>query len=306
MTAPRAILIAGPTASGKSALAMRLATDLNGVIINADSMQVYRELSILTARPTREDEQQVPHALYGFVSAADAYSAGRYAMDAAQAIAEAHDRRQMPIIVGGTGLYFKVLLEGLSPVPAIDPAVRARWRQQGAARPAAELHALLQSRDPVMAARLMPGDRQRIVRALEVLESTGQSLARWQATAGSPILREEGTVRLLVLPDRATHADTISVRFEAMLAAGALAEVRALMALGIPADRPIMGALGVAELAAHLAGSAPLERASAAAIAATRQYAKRQLTWYRRNMIAWKIIKKNEMDQSSRDSLLFM
>ena len=306
MTAPRTILIAGPTASGKSALALRLAGELNGIVINADSMQVYRELSILTARPTPEEEQRVPHALYGFVSAADPYSAGRYAADAARAIAEAHERRQAPIIVGGTGLYFKALLEGLSPVPPIDPAVRARWRQQAAVRPAVELHALLQSRDPAMAARLMPTDRQRVVRALEVLESTGQSLACWQATAGSPVLKEEETVRLLVLPDRATHPDAIKARFEAMLAAGALAEVRALISLGLPADLPIMGALGVAELAAHLRGSAPLEEASTAAIAATRQYAKRQLTWYRRNMITWKIVHTKEIERISLPGLLFM
>ncbi len=215
MTPPlkgRAILIAGPTASGKSGLALRLAEELGGVVINADSMQVYRELRILTARPTPEDEARVPHALYGFVSGAEAYSAGRYAVDAARAIEEARCSGRVPIVVGGTGLYFKVLLEGLSPVPAIDPDVRAYWRAQAAARPAPELHAILSARDAAMAARLMPTDPQRIVRALEVLESTGRSLADWQRQPGKPVLAEHETVRLLMVPDRATQATVIDAR----------------------------------------------------------------------------------------------
>src|SRR5215813_12703251 len=159
-----AIVIAGPTASGKSQVAMALAERLDGVIINADSMQVYRELAILTARPSPTEAARLPHALYGFVSGAEAYSAGRYAADAARAIAEAREAGRVPIVVGGTGLYFKALLEGLSPVPPIDPAVRARWRAEAAARPAPELHAILTARDPEMAARLMTTDPQRIVR----------------------------------------------------------------------------------------------------------------------------------------------
>src|SRR6185437_7144659 len=165
--ATKTILIAGPTASGKSALALAVAERVGGVIINADSMQVYRELRILTARPTPEDEAQVPHALYGFVSGAAAYSAGRYAADAANAIVAARAAGQVPIIVGGTGLYFKALLEGLSPVPAADPGVRARWRSEASRQSPQELHDILQRRDPEMAARLKPTDPQRIVRALE-------------------------------------------------------------------------------------------------------------------------------------------
>jgi tRNA dimethylallyltransferase len=282
----RAILIAGATASGKSRLALALAERLGGVVINADSMQVYRELSILTARPTAEDEARAPHALYGFVSGREAYSAGRYAADAARAIEAAHAAGRVPVVVGGTGLYFKALLEGLSPVPPIPPEVRAYWRAQAAARPAPDLHALLAQRDPEMAARLMPTDPQRIVRALEVLECTGRSLAHWQRTPGTPVLGKEETTRLLVLPDRAAQGAAIDARLDAMMAAGALDEVRGLLALQLSDDLPVMRALGVAPLTAHLAGAMPREAAVAAAKTETRQYAKRQLTWLRRNMIA--------------------
>ena len=297
MTGSNPILIAGPTASGKSGFALRLAEQLGGVVINADSMQVYRELRILTARPTADDEARTPHALYGFVSGAEAYSAGRYAVDAARAIDEARRSGRVPIVVGGTGLYFKVLLEGLSPVPAIDPDVRAYWREQAARRPASELHGVLAARDPQTAARLMPTDPQRIVRALEVFESTGRSLSQWQRQPGSPVLAEADTVRLLVLPERQAQAAAIDARFEAMLAAGALDEVRALLALGLSQELPVMRALGVGALAAHLAGDTPLEAAVASAQAQSRQYAKRQRTWLRRNMIAWKAISTQQMQR---------
>jgi tRNA dimethylallyltransferase len=296
MDASRPILIAGPTASGKSGLALALAERLGGTVVNADSMQVYRELSILTARPTVEDEARVPHALYGFASGAEAYSAGRYAADAARAVAEARAAGRVPIVVGGTGLYFKALLEGLSPIPAPRSEVRAFWRAEGARRPAVELHALLARRDPEMAARLMPTDTQRIVRALEVLESTGRSLADWQREPGRPVLAEADTVRLLLLPDRAGHGALIDARFDAMLAAGALDEVRELLALGLSTELPIMRALGVAPLAAHLAGALSLEAAAAAAKTETRQYAKRQLAWLRRNMIAWIVLDTQYME----------
>jgi tRNA dimethylallyltransferase len=294
---PRPILIAGPTASGKSELALALAGRLGGTVINADSMQVYRELRILTARPTPEDEARAPHALYGFVSGAEAYSAGRYAADAAAAIAEAQDAGRVPIVVGGTGLYFKALLEGLSPIPAADPEVRAFWRAEAARRPARELHALLTARDPEMAARLMPTDTQRIVRALEVLESTGRSLAAWQREPGRPVLVEAETVRLLLLPDRAGHGALIDARFDAMLAAGALEEARALLAAGLSSALPIMRAHGVPALARHLQGAVSLEEAVAAAKSDTRQYAKRQLTWLRRNMITWMRVDAQEMER---------
>jgi tRNA dimethylallyltransferase len=296
MDAPRPILIAGPTASGKSGLALDLAERLGGTVINADSMQVYRELSILTARPTAEDEARAPHALYGFVSGGEAYSAGRYAADAARAIAEARAAGRVPIIVGGTGLYFKTLLEGLSPIPAAEPQVRAFWRAEAARRHAPDLHALLAKRDPEMAARLMPTDTQRIVRALEVLDSTGRSLADWQREPGRPVLAEVDAVRLVLRPDRAGHGALIDARFDAMLASGALDEVRGLLALGLSTELPVMRALGVAPLAAHLAGALSLEKAVSAAKTETRQYAKRQLTWLKSNMIAWKPITTQDME----------
>jgi tRNA dimethylallyltransferase len=302
----RAILIAGPTASGKSRLALRLAEQLGGIVINADSMQVYRELRVLTARPTPAEEARCPHALYGFVAGAEAYSAGRYAGDAARALAEAREAGRVPIVVGGTGLYFKVLLEGLSPVPPVDPGVRAYWREQAARRPASELHAMLAAKDPQTAARVMPTDPQRIVRALEVFESTGRSLSQWQQQPGSPVLAEADTVRLLVLPERQAQAAAIDARFEAMLVDGALEEVRALVALGLSRELPVMRALGVGALAAHLAGDMPLEAAVASAQAESRQYAKRQRTWLRRNMIAWKAIDTQQMQRIIAGDLSFI
>ena len=299
MTQLRPILIAGPTASGKSGLALAVAERVGGTVINADSMQVYRELRVLTARPTAEDEARAPHLLYGFTSGAEAYSAGRYAVDAARAIAEALAAGRVPIVVGGTGLYFKALLEGLSPIPAANPEVRAFWRAEAARRPSIELHALLAGRDPEMAGRLMPTDTQRIVRALEVLESTGRSLAEWQRQPGRPVLEGSGAVRLLLLPGPqgapGSHAAAIDARFDAMLAAGALEEVRTLLAAGLSPELPIMRAHGVPRLAAHLKGAMSLEEAVAGAKADTRQYAKRQLTWLQRNMIAWYAVSTQEM-----------
>jgi tRNA dimethylallyltransferase len=269
-------------------------------------MQVYRELRILTARPGPEHEERAPHALYGFVSGAEAYSAGWYAADAAQAIAAARAERRVPIVVGGTGLYFKVLLEGLSPVPAPDPQVRTFWRAEAARRPAPELHALLASRDAETAARLMPTDPQRIVRALEVLESTGKSLAHWQRRPGQPVLAQNDAVRLLVMPDRADLAARIDARFDAMMAAGALEEVRALLALDYSRELPIMRALGVAPLAAHVGGGLPIDDAVATAKGETRKYAKRQLTWLRRNMIAWSRIQTQQTERMLAISLSFI
>jgi tRNA dimethylallyltransferase len=297
MTAPRPILIAGPTASGKSGLALALAERRGGTVINADSMQVYHDLRVLTARPGAEDEARAPHALYGFVGGAEAYSAGRYAIDAAAAIAAARIAGRVPIIVGGTGLYFKALLEGLSPIPAANPQVRAFWRAEAERRPAPELHALLGQRDPEMAARLMPTDPQRIVRALEVFDSTGRSLADWQRQPGRPVLAEAEAERLVLLPPREGHGAEIDARFDAMLAAGALDEVRGLMAQGLSAELPVMRALGVAPLAAHLAGTLALDVAVATAKADTRKYAKRQVTWLRRNMIAWRMIDTQYMER---------
>ena len=286
----RAILIAGPTASGKSALAISLAERHGGVVINADSMQVYRELRILTARPTPQDEARVPHKLFGFVPASDAYSVGRYVVDVAAAIAEAERGGLLPILVGGTGLYFKAVLEGLSPIPSIPADVRARWREHAEASGAEALHRVLAERAPEMANRLKSGDTQRVVRALEVLEATGRSLAEWQRLPGQGVLSEDETERLVILPDRAELYRRIDARFDAMMQAGVMDEVAALRTLDLAPDLPVMTAHGVPALTAALAGKMDLGEAIAAAKADTRHYAKRQFTWLRRNMIAWKSI----------------
>lgn len=198
MEKPACILIAGPTASGKSALALALAERLGGTVINADAMQVYRELRILTARPSASDERRAPHRLYGHVPGEEAYSAARFAAEARSAIAGARASGRIPIVVGGTGLYFKALIEGLSPVPTVSAEIRARWRKAATDEGATVLHGILTSRDPEMAARLKPTDPQRIVRALEVLEATGVSLARWQETPGEPVVRAEDVLGVVV------------------------------------------------------------------------------------------------------------
>lgn len=302
----RPILIAGPTASGKSALAMAIAERVGGTIINADSMQVYRELRILTARPSPADEARVPHALYGFVPAGEAYSAGRFVRDAATAIASAEAEGRRPVIVGGTGLYFKALLEGLSPVPEISDEVRAHWRGEAARRGAEAMHSELSARDPVMAARLQPSDTQRIVRALEVMDSTGQSLAEWQALKGAPVLNESETVRLVVRVDRAELHARADTRFAGMMEEGASAEAQALRDLQLEPGLPAMRAIGVRPLIAVLAGELTVKEAVAASQAETRQYIKRQETWLKSHMISWKPIETKYMESFMRDIFAFI
>jgi tRNA dimethylallyltransferase len=286
---PRPILIAGPTASGKSALAMQLARERGGLIVNADSMQVYRELRILTARPSPEDEAALPHRLYGHVSALEAYSVARWLEDVAGVLAEARASGATAIVVGGTGLYFKALLEGLSPIPEVPAEVRAHWRQTAIAAAPGELHAALRQRDPVMAARLAPGDTQRITRALEVIEATGRSLAAWQELPGAPLLHAEEAERIVVAPPRDALVQRADRRFDQMIAMGAVEEVARLDTLPLRADATALRALGVPHLRAHLAGTMALEVAIAAAKLATRHYIKRQETWLRRNMSAWNV-----------------
>ena len=283
-------LIAGPTASGKSALGAHLAAERGGIVVNADSMQVYRELRILTARPTEAEEAAVPHRLYGFQPAAEAYSVAEWLKDVAPLIGAAREGGPPLVIVGGTGLYFKALLEGLSPVPDIPEDIRGRWRAEAAARDSTELHAILRGRDPAMAARLMPSDPQRIVRALEVLEATGRSLFDWQLVAGDALLSPSEAELLCVSPPRETLYARCDTRLDAMLEAGALEEVRRLAALRLDPGVPAMRALGVRPLLAHLRGMLTLDAARADAKTETRRYAKRQLTWQRRNMIAWQKI----------------
>jgi tRNA dimethylallyltransferase len=287
--AKRAILIAGPTASGKSALALRLAGQHGGLIINADSMQVYRELRILTARPDDGDEARAPHRLFGHVSAATTYSVGRWLADVADALAEAQAARLMPILVGGTGLYFMALTQGLSDIPDIQPEIKARWRRRARLVPAAALHRALARRDPLMAARLRASDPQRIVRALEVIEATGRSLADWQQDAGRPLIHEDQAHCILMAPERDALYRRCDQRIEQMMLRGAVEEVEALLAVGLPPDVPAMRAIGVREIGAFLRGQIGLAEAKDRMKTQTRRYAKRQMTWARRNMISWNV-----------------
>ncbi len=274
----RVIVIGGPTCGGKSALALALAERLNGVVINADAMQVYRELRILTARPTAVQEARAPHRLYGVLPAAQACSAASWRTMALAAIGEAAQR--LPILVGGTGLYLSALMGGLSPVPEIPPPVRQAARDRHRILGGAGLHAELAKRDAAMAERLDPGDRQRLIRAWEVVEATGRSLAEWQQEVGGPPAGLDFRP-ILVEPPRAALYAASDKRFVGKAEAGAVEEVRAFLALGLPADLPACKALGVRELGRHIAGELDLSQAVALAQQATRNYAKRQSTWFR-------------------------
>jgi tRNA dimethylallyltransferase len=282
----RCVLIAGPTASGKSALALALAERIGGIVVNADSMQVYGDLKIITARPAPAEEVRVPHRLYGYVDAATNYSVGQYVADATAAIDAARRGGKPAILVGGTGLYFKALTAGLAAVPPIPAdiraAVRARLEQHGAA----SLHAELQRRDPPAAGRLNVNDRTRIARALEVVEATGRSLLDWQRE-GLPAVISPDTPRVFIAPDRAALYARIDARFDTMLAGGALDEVRALAARKLDPLLPAMKAHGVPWLTRHLAGDIPLDEAATHAKLDTRHYAKRQFTWFRHQLGDW-------------------
>jgi len=286
-TRPKAILIAGPTASGKSALALCLAGRLGGAVINADSMQVYRDLRIITARPSAADEAQTPHLLYGHVDAAENYSVGRWCGDARRALDDAEARGLLPILTGGTGLYFKALTQGLSAVPPTPPEIRAGVRARCDAGGTAALHAELTRRDPAMAARLKPGDRMRIARALEVLEATGRSLADWHRDGMPALLDPKRAVKVFLTPERAELHRRIDARFDAMLAQGAFDEVRALDARGLDPMLPAMKAHGVPWLRRHLKGEILLTEAAEGGKSDTRRYTKRQLTWFRHQMPDW-------------------
>jgi tRNA dimethylallyltransferase len=288
MSNHRAILIAGPTASGKSAVALELATKLGGAIINADSMQVYSDLRILSARPSDEDQVHAPHALYGFIPATHAYSVGQWLGDVQRAITKAVDEGRMPIITGGTGLYFKALLEGLSPIPDIPEDVRQRWRGMIHETSPGDLYNILHERDPEMADKLRPSDTQRVIRALEVLDATGRSLAEWQNEPGKPLILEDQVVRVFVEPPREILYERIDARFDAMLDEGALEEVKLLGDQKLSSELPAMRALGVKSLLSFLKGDIGREEAVENAKTETRRYAKRQLTWSKSNMIAWK------------------
>ncbi|WP_027488578.1 tRNA (adenosine(37)-N6)-dimethylallyltransferase MiaA [Allorhizobium undicola] len=284
MTDFDAILITGPTASGKSARALELARRHDGVVINADSMQVYDTLSVVTARPSQADMDGVPHLLYGHVPAGAAYSTGDWLREVADVLADCRRQGRLPIIIGGTGLYFRALTGGLSEMPPISAATRERFRQRADGEGPECLHAELMQRDPGMAARLNPADGQRIIRALEVLEETGRSIAYFQEKTGPMLVDPHSALKMVVLPDRALLHSRINRRFAAMMEEGAVEEVRALLAQSLPADLPVMKAIGVSQIAAMLNGTLSRAEAVEQASAATRQYAKRQMTWFRNQM----------------------
>lgn len=280
----RALLIAGPTASGKSALAVALARRLGGVVINADSMQVYADIPLLSAQPAAAERSAVPHRLFGHVDGAVAFSVGRWLEDAAAALAEARAAGLVPIVVGGTGLYFKALTQGLSAMPPVPEAVRAGVRAAADGLAPAALHARLAAVDPAAAARLRPSDPQRLIRALEVREATGRSITTFQAVRAAPVLPLADAVAVFVTPDRAALKARIDARFAAMMAAGALEEAGRLAERALDGALPVMRALGVPPLLAHVAGT--LTRAEAIALASrdTRAYARRQMTFGRHQL----------------------
>jgi tRNA dimethylallyltransferase len=290
----KAVLIAGPTASGKSALALALAQKTGGVVVNADSMQVYGDLRIITARPTADEEARVPHRLYGHVDAAVNFSAGHWVTDAAKVLAEARGQNRLAILVGGSGLYFKALTRGLSAVPPIAPEVREGVRARLERDGVEALHAALAQSDPAAAERLKPRDRTRIARALEVVEATGRSLTDWHRE-GLPPLLPQGQFRALFLnSDRDELYARIDARFEGMLKAGALQEVERLAARHLDPLLPAMKAHGVPALIRHLRGEITLAETATIGRADTRHYAKRQFTWFRHQLPEFEWVKPEE------------
>lgn len=279
-----AILIAGPTASGKSALAIALAERFGGVVINADSMQVYRDLRIITARPTDEEERRVPHLLFGHVDAAINYSAGQWIADARAAIVQVRSQGRLPLIAGGTGLYFKALLHGLSDIPKVPEEIRQRVRADAEGFATPDLHEQLMSRDPLTATRLKQNDRQRILRALEIHAATGRSLTSFQSQRGEPAIDPARCRCIFLAPDRQQLYARIDARFDAMISAGALEEVRALGERGLDPALPAMRAHGVPGLLAYGRGEISLEQAIEKGKLDTRHYAKRQFTWFRHQL----------------------
>lgn len=285
-----AILLAGPTASGKSKRAIDLARRHGGMVINADSMQVYAELRVLSARPDEADMAAVPHALYGHVPAARRYSVGQWLADAATALAEARERGLVPIFTGGTGLYFKALTEGLATVPPVPPKVRARIAEEARDVPAEALHARLSAADPETAAETRPSDRGRILRALEVFAATGRPLAAWRRGECAPPLVAGEVTRIVMAPDRAWLHERIARRADAMVHDGALDEVHRLAALGLSPEMPAMKAIGVPQFLDHFVGRLSLDEALASVRTETRRYARRQETWFRNRMADWQRI----------------
>ena len=283
-TLPHALIVAGPTASGKSALAISIAGRLGGTIINTDSMQVYRELRVLTARPTADEEAQVPHRLYGIRSAAESGSVAWWREQALAAMDEAHSGGRLPILTGGSGMYFAALTDGLAEIPDPGPDARSEARRLLAEQGSAALHASLTHVDPATAARLEPADSQRIARAWEVWRGTGIGLAAWQNRRSAPAPWR--FTAIVLAPPRDTLRLAIATRFGAMLRDGAMEEVRALLALGLDPSLPAMRAHGVPELSAYLRGAISLEEAGRRTELVTGQYTKRQATWFRHRPLA--------------------
>ena len=290
-----AILIAGPTASGKSALALDLAERKGGVIVNTDSMQGYSVLDVLTARPGAADLARVPHYLYGHVHPSSAYSTGAWLRDVMKLIDDGVLSGRPVIFVGGTGLYFRALAEGISEMPDIPQRIRDRWRYELKEQGAVKLHQILMHEDSRVAMTLKPTDSQRIVRALEVLDASGRSILEWQAVRGQPLIDRSAAHFIVIEPDRAALVARIEARFDQMLDKGALDEVRRLAALDLDADLPAMKAIGVRELQAAMAGNMGFPEAIERAKIATRQYAKRQATWFRHQLgPEWRRLSPNE------------
>ncbi len=273
---PRVALIAGPTASGKSALAIALAKAANGIVINADASQVYADLAILSARPSPEEMGDVPHKLFGHIDGAEACTAPRWAAEAKAEIAAAHGAGRLPVLVGGTGLYIRTLLDGIAPVPEIDPEIRATVR----ALPVADAHAALRVEDPEAAARLAPADTTRVARALEVVRSTGKPLKAWQQHKSGGIGDAITLIPMILLPPREWLMERCDRRFGQMMEQGAVAEVEALLARNLHPDLPVMRAIGVPEIRGWIKGDTKLDIAIEKGRLATRQYAKRQYTWF--------------------------
>jgi len=301
-----AILIAGPTASGKSALALHLAEACSArggaAIVNADSQQVYAEIRILTARPTAADEARVPHHLYGHQSVATAYSVASWRREALAAIAAVERTGRTPIVVGGTGLYFRVLLEGIAEIPDVADEIRALVRKRLDLEGPDALHDELAHRDPETAARLDHSDGQRIARALEVLEATGLSLSVWQrkATTGD---RLKPAAKFVLWPDRLDLNQRIGRRFVDMIESGAIEEAATLQARGLDSALPVMKALGIPDLIAHLDGELSLDDAVERAQTASRRFAKRQMTWFRNQMADWSRIDGTQQLESIADEI---
>jgi len=293
----RVVVIGGPTASGKSALAVSLAEELGGTVINADSMQVYRELEIVTARPGAEDLARAPHRLYGFLGAAEVCSAALWRTHALEEIHAAAAEGRVPILCGGTGLYLRALTHGLSEMPEVSPEARAEARALHARIGGAELRRLLAEGDPVLAARLHDGDSQRLIRAWEVLQDTGRPLSEWQE---QPARAPEGMTffTVTVLPERATLYRRCDLRFENMLEEGAVEEVRALMALNLDPALPAMKALGVPQIIDFLRENISREECVRLAQRDTRRYAKRQMTWFRNQVHANLVVEKQDSERS--------